>query len=72
MSLTVFSQLTDGDVLSHHCQPEAAGHLVSSGQNGGSLGGDYDFLLLYLRDAALLPPPMKWLRVLLRNLCLVY
>jgi len=22
MSLVVFSQLTDGDVLSHHCQPD--------------------------------------------------
>ena len=27
--------------LSHHCQPEAAGHLISSGRSGDSLDRDY-------------------------------
>lgn len=60
----VFHQLTDGNVLSHYCQSEAAGHLVSSGQDGDSLDGDYKdslLLLLHLCTGFAALPLVEWL-----------
>jgi hypothetical protein len=54
LSYVVFNRFTNRDVLSHHCQQETAGHLVSSGKEGNSLDGGWGYLLLlHLRD---LPP----------------